>query len=92
MKIKRFNENANEKLSDDRVNEIIKELGEFKAIIDSKKDVITGLSKELEGKAKNSIPSLQKIEKSLTTTSEEIDTIIIDLENYKNDYPLPENK
>ena len=92
MKIKRFNENANEKLSDTRVDDIIKELGEFKAIIDSKKDVITGLSKELEGKSKDSISSLQKIEKSLFTTSDEIDTIIIDLENYKNDYPLPENK
>ena len=92
MKIKRFNEELDPiKMDNDRVDDIIKDLGEFKAIIDSKKDVITGLLEELEGKSKDSISSLQKIQESLFTTSEEIDTIIIDLENYKNDYTLPEN-
>ncbi len=90
MRIKRFNENANEKLSDNRVDDIIKDLREFEGIITSKKKVIEGLLNELDGKAENSIPSLQKIEKSLTTTSEEIDTIIVDLEKYKNDYLLDE--
>lgn len=93
MKIKRFNENTNEKLSNSRVNEIIEELKDFLAIIDSKKDVITGLLNELDKyEVKDSISSLQEIDKSLITTSDKLDTIITDLENYKKDYLFSENK
>jgi len=93
MRIKRFNEEATEKLSDDRVNDIIKELGDFKAIIVDKIDVITGLSNELaKYTLKDSKSSLQNINTSLTTTSDELDTIINDLENYKIDYSLDQQK
>lgn len=90
MRIKRFNEEVVEKMTNDTIEDFIKKLTEFKDIIGGENNVIPGLLESLEkyksdDKISGIIFSLHIINKSFTDASNQIDTSINSLNDYKDD-------
>lgn len=93
MKIRKFNE-ADEQvdISSDRIAEIISELKEFASLVDSKGEIVEGISNELnnyKGASKNgndqiddSIANLQLIKKCVTECTDKIDNVIKNMSDY----------
>lgn len=107
MRIKRFNEAADEQLdiSPDRVGEIIEDLREFVSAIEDKNKMVESYINELnnyKNKSKkgndqidDSIAAFQVIKKDLDDSLDKADTIINNLMDYNDEgrkYLYTENK
>lgn len=106
MKIRRFFEAEEQKdISTERVDEILKELKEFTSQLEEKSKLTDALETELSNyknlstksndQIDDSIAALQIIKKNVDDSIDKLDTIIINLEEYKDQgrkYLYTENK
>lgn len=93
MRIKRFNEELVEKMSNETIEDFIKKLTEFQDIISGKNNTIPGLLESMEkykadDKISDLIGSLHIINKSLDTAIDKLDSSINSLNDYKDDNSL----
>jgi prefoldin subunit 5 len=83
MKIKRFFESEQVDISEDRISEILKELGDFITNIEDKSKTIESLGAELSN-YKNNSKEINHIDKSISElqiTKNDLDNCILKLEN-----------
>jgi molecular chaperone GrpE (heat shock protein) len=94
MKIRKFNESEEINISNERIDDIIKELNTFKGDLKEKSSKIISYIKEFENykslsKTKNdqiddSVIYLQSISKNISNFIDDTDTIIDNLNSYKD--------